>query len=132
MSTLLSHEWATQILIAQLVVADTQALVRAQKGKAPLGKPLSDGELALNEQLHTARCRLTYLEDCSVAQSLAQALHLDQDQLDAFSSINQGEQDDHLAALALSQGECLPAPTSSQQFLSKGKSTSHSHADETL
>lgn len=117
MPALSSVDWASEILAAQLVVADIEAAVGSQKGKAPLGSLASDGVLALNEQLRAARSHLSSLGDYCVAQNLAQALRLDQVQLDTLSSINQGEQDDHLAALALSRGQSLPAPTSSQQFL---------------
>lgn len=121
MSALLSVDLASEILVAQLVVADIEAAIGLQKRKTPVGRPLPDGEFALNEQLLAARSRLSNLQDYGIAHSLARALRLDQDQLNRFSSINQGEQEDHLAALALSRGESLPTPTMSQRFL--GEST---------
>jgi hypothetical protein len=112
-----SVDWATESLIAQLLVDDLEAALGSHKGKAAQGSPVPDGHLAVTEQLLVARSHLASLQDRGIARSLARALLRDQAQLDTFSSMNQGEEDDHLAALALSRGESFPAPTPSQCFL---------------
>jgi hypothetical protein len=65
----------------------------------------------------TIMSRMTFLEDIRIAQSLDDALHLDGHCLEALSVVNQAENDDHRAALALARGDPLPPPSVSQRSM---------------
>jgi len=113
----LSLDLETETLAASLILQDLQEIRDAQKGKSRVDIPINDDQLALEDQLTAIVSHLTLLEDARFAQSLDDALQLDNHYLDVLSIVNQGESDDHHAALALMRGESLPPPSVSQRCL---------------
>ncbi|KAH7916168.1 hypothetical protein BJ138DRAFT_1169480 [Hygrophoropsis aurantiaca] len=113
----LSEDLDTELLIAKLTLQDIDDIESSRKGKGREGAPLTDEELAFNEQAESIRNLLNLLADYKFAQSIDGALETDRTHLVTFSVLNDAEEDDHLAALALSRGENLPPPTVFQQAL---------------
>ena len=107
----------TEILIAKLVLEDINDIEASRKGKSREDAPLTDEQLAIKEQAEASQELLGLLTDFRFALSMDEALEADRSHLAAFSVLNEGEEDDHLAALALSRGEDLPPPTVFQQAL---------------
>ncbi|KAH7930749.1 hypothetical protein BV22DRAFT_1000244 [Leucogyrophana mollusca] len=107
----------TEILIAKLVLEDINDIEASRKGKSREDAPLTDEQLAIKEQAEASQELLGLLTDFRFALSMDEALEADRSHLAAFSVLNEGEEDDHLAALALSRGEDLPLPTVFQQAL---------------
>jgi hypothetical protein len=110
-------DWETESLVASLILQDLQEIQDAQKGKGRIDAPITDDQLALQDQLAAAMSHMALLEDIRLAQSLDDALRLDGQCLEALSIVNQAESEDHVAALALQRGDPLPAPTESQRSL---------------
>lgn len=107
----------TEILIVSLIIQDAEAILNRKKGKGRSDSLIPDDDFAVREQLANAKARLSFLEDCALAQSFDRAIRLDEDIMHRLRVIDQGEHDDHAAALAVSQGHPLPAPTASQRSL---------------
>ncbi|KZP05172.1 hypothetical protein FIBSPDRAFT_914959 [Athelia psychrophila] len=107
----------TEILVVSLVIQDAGDLIAARKGKARADARTPDCELAAEEQLASAKIHLAFLQDCALARSMDTALRLDGDLIHTLCNIDQGEHDDHAAAVAMSRGRPLPAPTPSQRSL---------------
>jgi hypothetical protein len=107
----------TESLITSLVLQDIQEIQNARKGKGRADAPISDDQLALQDQLTTIMSHMTLLDDIRVAQSLNDAICSDAPCLQALSIINQAEIEDHDAALALQRGDPLPPPSASQRSL---------------
>jgi len=107
----------TEALIVALSLIDIQDVEELRKGKLREDAPLTNEEIAFNIQAENLKTSLAALQDRRFALSLDEALQTDTATLRALSSINEGELDDHLAALALETEDNLPSPTHSQQFL---------------
>lgn len=90
----------------------------SRKGKPRENASLTD-EDAFNLQTGDLETFVPTLQDHRFECTLDEALQTDIATLSAWSIIHQGEQDDHLAALALEKGEELPSPTHSQQLLQR-------------
>ena len=100
-----------------LALNDIQDFKDSRKGKSREGAPLTNEEVALDIQAENLKALLIVLQDQRIALSIDEALHADAAALSALSLANQGELDDHLAALALESGGNLPLPTHAQRFL---------------
>ncbi|KAG0693075.1 hypothetical protein DFH29DRAFT_860429 [Suillus ampliporus] len=107
----------TEALMLALSLLDIQDVERSRKGKLREDAYLTDEEIAFNIQAEKLKISLTALQDHRFALSLDEALQTDTSALNALFFINQGERDDHIAALALERGQDLPTPTHSQQVL---------------
>ncbi|KAF7971914.1 hypothetical protein HWV62_19487 [Athelia sp. TMB] len=108
---------ATEVLVVSLIIVDAEVILAAKTGKARGDLLISDDELAAQEQLNDGKARLAFLQDCALACSLDRALRLDGDLLQTLCNIDQAEHEDHAAAVALSEGQPLPAPTPLQRSL---------------
>ncbi|OAX38732.1 hypothetical protein K503DRAFT_782672 [Rhizopogon vinicolor AM-OR11-026] len=98
-------------------LSDIQGVEGQFKGKSREDTSITDEEMAFNLQAEDLTTFVAALQDHRFARTLDEALQTDIATLGALSIIHQGEQDDHLAALALQRGEELPSPTHSQQLL---------------
>lgn len=107
----------TEALIATLSLIDIQDVEGSRKGKLREDANLTDEEVAFNIQAENLKTFLATLQDHRFALSIDEALQADTATLSAYSMINQGELDDHLAALALERGHDLPFPTHPQRLL---------------
>ena len=107
----------TESLVASLILQDLEEIQDARKGKSRAEAPITDDQLALQDQLAAVMSHLTVLEDIRVAHSLDDALRLDARYLEALSIINQAEIEDRNAALALDRGDALPPLTVSQRAM---------------
>jgi hypothetical protein len=107
----------TEALIIALSLTDIEDVEESRKGKLREDAALTDEEVAFNIQAETLKMFLATLQDQRFALSIDEALQADTAALSAFSTINQGELDDHIAALALERGHDLPFPTRSQRLL---------------
>ncbi|VDC05688.1 unnamed protein product [Peniophora sp. CBMAI 1063] len=105
------------LLIAQLQLDDASEAQSRSTGKLREGSPSSDLQLALDSQVAFLHGYQRLLEDRKLAQSIDRALEQDQRMLGLFAAVDQGEQDDRQAALALSRGERLPPETQSQRSM---------------
>ena len=112
-----SLDLETESLVASLILQDLEEIQDARKGKSRAEAPITDDQLALQDQLAAVMSHLTVLEDIRVAHSLDDALRLDAGYLEALSIINQAEIEDRNAALALHRGDALPPPTASQRAM---------------
>jgi hypothetical protein len=101
-------------LKATLSLIDLRAAEGSRKGKSREDAALTDEEVALNIQAEDLETLLATLQDHRIAQSINEA---DTVTLLGLIMVNQGERDDHLAALALSRGDSLPPPTLPQRLL---------------
>jgi hypothetical protein len=104
-------------LIARLTLDDIEAIEFSRKNKERADSPLSDEQLALREQAESFNDMLKTLEDFHFARSLDSALAADREYLVTVSVVDQANEDDHRAALALSQGRPLPQPSQAQRAL---------------
>jgi len=107
----------TDSLVASLILQDIEEIQYAHKGKGRADAPVTDDQLALQDQLTAIMSHMTFLNDIRLARSLDDALGLDAHCLEAFSILNQAENEDHNAALALERGDPLPPPSLSQRSL---------------
>jgi len=107
----------TEALIVTLSLIDIQDVEGSRKGKLREDASLTDEEVAFNIQAENLKTLLATLQDHRFALSIDEALQADTATLSAYSMINQGELDDHLAALALERGHDLPFPTRPQRLL---------------
>jgi hypothetical protein len=107
----------TENPVTSLILQDLQEIQDAQKGKGRVDAPITDDQLALQDQLTAVMSHMTLLEDLRLAHSLDDALRFDGHYLEALSIVNQAESEDHDAALALQRGDPLPAPTECQRSL---------------
>ncbi|OJA20404.1 hypothetical protein AZE42_05358 [Rhizopogon vesiculosus] len=98
-------------------LSDIQGVEGPFKGKSREDASMMDEEMAFNLQAEDLTTFVAALQDHRFTRTLDEALQTDIATLSALSIIHQGEQDDHLAALALQRGEELPSPTHSQQLL---------------
>jgi hypothetical protein len=112
-----SLDLETEKIVASLILQDLQGIQDAQKGKRRADAPMSDDQLALQDQLAAIMSHMSILEDIHIARNLDDALRLDRDCLEVLSIINRAEREDHDAALALGRGEALPPPSEAQTFL---------------
>ncbi|KAG2150682.1 uncharacterized protein EDB93DRAFT_1141480 [Suillus bovinus] len=108
-----------EALVRALSLLDIEEVGRSRKGKSREGSDacLTDEEIAFNLQAEDLKASLAELQDRRFALSLDRALQTDTAALSALSLINQGEQDDHISALALERGDDVPTPTHSQEEL---------------
>jgi len=113
----MNYDLETERIVASLILQDLQEIQDAQKGKRRADAPMTDNQLALQDQLTAIMSHMSILEDMHIAQKLDDALRLDRDCLEALSVINQAEREDRNAALALARGEALPPPSEAQTFL---------------
>ncbi|KAG2350012.1 hypothetical protein BDR05DRAFT_980036 [Suillus weaverae] len=106
-----------EALVLALSLLDIEEVEGSRKGKLREDVCLTDEEIAFNFQAENLKASLAELQDRRFALSLDDALQTDTAALSALSLINQGEQDDHLSALALGRGDDdLPTPTHSQEI----------------
>jgi hypothetical protein len=105
----------TSALIARLALADLDEL-ELDVSRTP--RTLDEG-YAFRDQAECLRSFLETMEDAQFAKSLDNALRSDRVFLDAVNVVEQAEQDDHRAALALSRGEPLPEKSYSQELLER-------------
>ncbi|KZV76498.1 hypothetical protein PENSPDRAFT_741311 [Peniophora sp. CONT] len=105
------------LLIAQLQLNDASEAQSRATGKLREGSPSSDLQVALDSQVAFLEGYQRLLEDRKLAQSIDRALEQDQRMLGLFAAVDQAEQDDRQAALALSRGERLPPETQSQRSM---------------
>ena len=105
------------LLIAQLQLDDASEVHTRANGKQREGSAPNDLQLALESQVAFLEGYQRLLEDRKLAQSIDRALERDQRILGLFAAVDQGEQDDREAALALSRGERLPPETQSQRSM---------------
>jgi len=87
------------------------------KGKSLEDASLTDEEIAFNRQAEDLKTFVAGLQNHRFARTLDEALQTDIAILGTLPTIHQGEQDDHIAALAFQRGKELPCPTHSQQLL---------------
>ncbi|KAG2154107.1 hypothetical protein DEU56DRAFT_438705 [Suillus clintonianus] len=106
-----------EALVLALSLLDIEEVEGSRKGKLREDACLTDEEIAFNIQAENLKISLAELQDRRFALSLDEALQTDTAALRALSLINQGERDDHLAALALERGDNSPTPTHSQEAL---------------
>ncbi|KAG1890881.1 hypothetical protein F4604DRAFT_1566616 [Suillus subluteus] len=106
-----------EALVLALSLLDIEEVEGSRKGKSREDACLTDEEIAFNFQAENLKASLAELRDRRFALSLDEALQTDTAALSALSLINQGEQDDHLFALALERGADVPTPTHSQEVL---------------
>ncbi|KAG1756891.1 uncharacterized protein EDB91DRAFT_1095002 [Suillus paluster] len=111
----------TEALILGLSLLDIQDVEGSQKGKLREDAYLTDEEMAFNIQAENLRSSLVALQDLRFALSLDQALEADSATLSAISFINQGELDDHIAALAFDRGQDLLPRTHAQHMLEQAR-----------
>ncbi|KAG1734332.1 hypothetical protein EDB19DRAFT_1728124 [Suillus lakei] len=105
-----------EALVLALSLLDIEEVEGSRKGKLREDACLTDEEVAFNIQAENLKVSLAELQDRRFALSLDEALQTDTAALSALSLINQGERDDHLAALALERGDDdVPTPTHSQE-----------------
>ncbi|KAI0315167.1 hypothetical protein OF83DRAFT_1133184 [Amylostereum chailletii] len=116
-SDMADDDLASLLLIAQLELKDVKALQQAQKGKGRAGSSPNDAVLALEVHLLSLEEFSSAVSDVVLARSFSRALQTDQDIIGILSSVDQAENDDRAAALALSRGEPLPPATQSQRSL---------------
>ncbi|KAG0696698.1 hypothetical protein DFH29DRAFT_192830, partial [Suillus ampliporus] len=102
-----------------LSLLDIQDVERSRKGKLREDAYLTDEEIAFNIQAEKLKISLTALQDHRFALSLDEALQTDTSALNALFFINQGERDDHIAALALERGQDLPTPLTHNKCLNR-------------
>ena len=107
----------TEELIVTLTLNDIQDFKDSLRGKSREDASLTNEEVALDIQAENLKALLIVLQDQRIALSIDEALHADAAALSALSLANQGELDDHLAALALESGGNLSFPTHAQRFL---------------
>jgi len=107
----------TSILIARLILDDIEEINGPCKGKSCHIAPSTDEEYAFQVQAESLQTLLVLLEDSLFAQSVDEALCSDQHHLNAVRVVEQGAEDDHRAALALSQGQPIPEKSASQRLL---------------
>ncbi|KAG2032198.1 hypothetical protein BDR03DRAFT_994443 [Suillus americanus] len=108
-----------EALVLALSLLDIEEVEGSRKGKSREDACLTDEEIAFNFQAENLKSSLAELRDRRFALSLDEALQTDTAALSAMSLINQGEQDDHLSALALERGDDVPTPTNSQEVLER-------------
>ncbi|KAK7026785.1 hypothetical protein VNI00_015443 [Paramarasmius palmivorus] len=107
----------TYLLIANLHLRDVEEANTGRKGKARDNAPLNDEELAFQLQAEILRDYLVELGDRRLALSIGDALDSDQDVLQSIRLAEQGVEDDHRYAAALSFGQPLPERSQAQLFL---------------
>ncbi|KAG1865174.1 hypothetical protein C8R48DRAFT_797875, partial [Suillus tomentosus] len=106
-----------EALVLALSLLNIEEVEGSRKGKLREDACLTDEEIAFNFQAEYLGASLAELQDRRFALSLDEALENDSAALNVLSRINQGEQDDHLSALALERGDEVPIPTHSQEIL---------------
>ncbi|KAF8153879.1 hypothetical protein B0H34DRAFT_661873 [Crassisporium funariophilum] len=104
----------TSLLIAKLALDDLAELHGNRKGKARLGAPLSDVELAYQLQAEQYQELLFIAEDARYAKSVGDALTTDAAYLDAHVTAEEAATEDRRAAEMLSRDENLPPPKACQ------------------
>ncbi|KAF8063958.1 hypothetical protein FPV67DRAFT_1628838 [Lyophyllum atratum] len=107
----------TSMLIAQLTLQDISEISRSRKGKARADAPLSDEEVAIRMQREYGEDIVRYANDRLMARSLHDAIEVDRPILNALSIVERAAEDDHRAAVALSNGEALPPPSNAQRLV---------------
>lgn len=106
-----------EALVLALSLLNIEEVEGSRKGKLREDACLTDEEIAFNFQAEYLKASLAELQDRRFALSLDEALDTDSAALSVLSRVNQGEQDDHLSALALERGDEVPIPTHSQEIL---------------
>ncbi|KAJ7900923.1 hypothetical protein B0H13DRAFT_2336337 [Mycena leptocephala] len=99
--SLLDIDAASAALISQLTLDDIDNIRDSSKGKARVGSP------------HALR----FFRDLEFAQSIDNALELDQPVLSVLVTVEDGVRDDHLYAEALHNGRTLPTQSEVQRLM---------------
>lgn len=105
----------TALLIAQLSLDDLVELETSRKGKAREDVPPTDEERAFDIQRQLLEEFLRFDQDRRLAQSLDNALDVDQDILAVLCDVERAADDDRRAAEALSRGLPMPPKTVAQR-----------------
>ncbi|KAJ7822034.1 hypothetical protein B0H13DRAFT_1920382 [Mycena leptocephala] len=124
--SLLDIDAASAALISQLTLDDIDNIRDSSKGKARVGSPPSDAECALRVYAEEAQDALRFFRDLEFAQSIDNALELDQPVLSVLSTVEDRVRDDYLYAEALHNGRTLPTQSGEPKTQGRGKSTKHS------
>ncbi|KAG5642661.1 hypothetical protein DXG03_002373 [Asterophora parasitica] len=104
-------------LIAELTLHDIAEIENSRKGKARADAPLSDEEIAFQLQREFWETSMREMADLNMARSLNRAIDSDQAFLNILSITERAAQDDHRAAVSLSQGQALPPLSNAQRLL---------------
>ncbi|KAF9242087.1 hypothetical protein BU15DRAFT_87006 [Melanogaster broomeanus] len=107
----------SELFVAKLVLEDIAVLQASRKGKKREDAPLSDEEIAFQLQASSLDSFVGLLTDFQLASSIDGALDSDAAQIRTLCILDQAEQDDHEAALALEGGRALPPQTPAQLMM---------------
>ena len=110
----------TSTLIAELLYSDLEELTLQRKGKARHDAPRNDAEYALQIQSEQLERMLMQIQDAEIAKRMQDAMRLDQGLIEQMVLNEQAARQDREAALALSRGQRLPAPTKEQRAVEQG------------
>ncbi|TFK33088.1 hypothetical protein BDQ12DRAFT_658383 [Crucibulum laeve] len=101
----------TFILITQLALDDLEDFKKSRKGKGRFDMALSDEEYAMECQRQQLEGTMQALQDFKVAKSVDDALRTDRAYIRAYTVLERVADEDRRAAVALSNGQPLPAPS---------------------
>ena len=115
----------TSTLIAELLYSDLEELTLQRKGKARHDAPRNDAprndaEYALQIQSEQLERMLMQIQDAEIAKRMQDAMRMDQGLIEQMVLNEQAARQDREAALALSRGQRLPAPTKEQRAVEQG------------
>jgi len=110
----------TSTLIAELLYSDLEELTLQCKGKARHDAPRNDAEYALQIQSEQLERMLMQIQDAEIAKRMQDAMRMDQELIEQMVLNEQAARQDREAALALSRGQRLPAPTKEQRAVEQG------------
>ncbi|KAM6491000.1 hypothetical protein JOM56_013239 [Amanita muscaria] len=109
----------TQLLLAQLTLADLVAYRATLKNKRPVTRSPDDVELALQQQEDELRALIAYIKDSALARSIDKAVETDAELIRALEVMERSEREDRRAAEIFDREDRLPRPTEAQSMVGR-------------
>ncbi|KAM6492964.1 hypothetical protein JOM56_011098 [Amanita muscaria] len=109
----------TQLLLAQLTLADLVAYRATLKNKRPVTRSPDDVELALQQQEDELRALIAYIKDSALARSIDKAVETDAELIRALEVMERSKREDRRAAEIFDREDRLPRPTEAQSMVGR-------------